>query len=226
MNQTTTRRDLLRFGTSAAAYAAGAAIVTGGIALASEAKSATPGVSPALLKAIADFERHDAALDRFYRDTFNPAIDRHNAATLAIPHVRMVGPPIGAGHELILDSNDPHKVGFARNIARQPAKLASQEPQWQARRKLCRSFTAAVQRRNRTLARIDRDTGCIAADEQETRFYDERKSIKLEVLNFPVASLADLAAKLAFIERDEGMDGDDLLPLVMADVARLSGGEA
>ena len=40
---TTTRRDLLRFGTSAAAYAAGAAIVTGGIALAGEAKGAVPG---------------------------------------------------------------------------------------------------------------------------------------------------------------------------------------
>ena len=37
----TTRRDLLRFGTSAAAYAAGAAIVTGSIALAGEAKGAT-----------------------------------------------------------------------------------------------------------------------------------------------------------------------------------------
>jgi hypothetical protein len=40
MTQTTTRRDLLRIGTSAAAYAAGAAIVTGSVALAGEAKSA------------------------------------------------------------------------------------------------------------------------------------------------------------------------------------------
>ena len=226
MNQTTTRRDLLRFGTSAGAYAAGAAIVTGGIALAGEAKGATLGVSPALLKAIADFERHDAALDRFYRETFNPAIERHNAATLALPHVRMVGPALGVGPDLVLDSSDPHKVAYARGVAKQPATRASQEPHWQARRKLCRSFTAAVERRNRKLVRLDRDTGRIAADEQETRFYDERKPIKLAVLNFPVASLADLAAKLAFIERDEGMDGDDLLPLVMADVARLSGGEA
>lgn len=40
MTNTTTRRDLLRLGTTAAAYAAGASIVTGGIALASQAKGA------------------------------------------------------------------------------------------------------------------------------------------------------------------------------------------
>jgi hypothetical protein len=37
---TTTRRNLLRIGTTAAAYAAGATIVTGGVALASQAKGA------------------------------------------------------------------------------------------------------------------------------------------------------------------------------------------
>lgn len=40
MDTNTTRRNLLRFGTTAAAYAAGASIVTGGIALASQAKGA------------------------------------------------------------------------------------------------------------------------------------------------------------------------------------------
>ncbi len=47
-NHTTTRRDLLRIGTTAAAYAAGASIVTGGIALASQAKGAVlPAASSA-----------------------------------------------------------------------------------------------------------------------------------------------------------------------------------
>lgn len=41
MDINTTRRNLLRIGTTAAAYAAGASIVTGGIALASQAKGAT-----------------------------------------------------------------------------------------------------------------------------------------------------------------------------------------
>lgn len=41
MTQTTTRRDLFRLGTSAAAYAAGAAIVTGGVAFAGEANGAS-----------------------------------------------------------------------------------------------------------------------------------------------------------------------------------------
>lgn len=41
MGTTTTRRNLLRIGTTAAAYAAGASIVTGGVALASQAKGAS-----------------------------------------------------------------------------------------------------------------------------------------------------------------------------------------
>ena len=42
MATTTTRRNLLSIGTTAAAYAAGASIVTGGIAIASQAKGAEP----------------------------------------------------------------------------------------------------------------------------------------------------------------------------------------
>lgn len=56
-NHTTTRRGLLCLGTTAAAYAAGATIVTGGIALASQAKGGQPvgGV----------YARYQAAVARF-----------------------------------------------------------------------------------------------------------------------------------------------------------------
>lgn len=54
---TTTRRNLLRIGTTAAVYAAGASIVTGGIALASQAKGAEP------VNRV--YARYQAAVDRF-----------------------------------------------------------------------------------------------------------------------------------------------------------------
>jgi len=74
MTQTTTRRDLLRFGTSAAAYAAGAAIVTGGVAIASEAKGAL-GISPALAKLLADRSAADETVDRWAAQ-WNAALHR------------------------------------------------------------------------------------------------------------------------------------------------------
>jgi hypothetical protein len=42
MKATTTRRNLLRIGTAAAAYVAGASIVTGGVAIVSQAKGVEP----------------------------------------------------------------------------------------------------------------------------------------------------------------------------------------
>jgi len=91
MTQTTTRRDLLRFGTSAVAYVAGAAIVTGGIALASEAKGAT-GASPSLLDLMARYHSADEKYDRL-AEQLQPARDRWQAAITAarssVPHVEM-----------------------------------------------------------------------------------------------------------------------------------------
>jgi len=60
MGMTTTRRDMIRLATSAAAYAGGAAIVGGGIALAGEAKGATPMDR--------EIERHWQERARAYRE--------------------------------------------------------------------------------------------------------------------------------------------------------------
>jgi hypothetical protein len=73
------------------------------------------------------------------------------------------------------------------------------------------------------MERIERDTSIAAADEQEAALSRHAGKLHLAILDQPPASLADLSAKLDFIERTNGLDGDDLLPLMLADVARLSG---
>lgn len=69
---TTNRRQLL---TGAAAYAAGAAIVAGGAALASEARSAALGISPALSRLLAEHALASVALDNWYDQVWNPAVE-------------------------------------------------------------------------------------------------------------------------------------------------------
>jgi hypothetical protein len=74
MDTNTTRRSLLRLGTGAIAYGAGAAVVAGGVALAGEAKSATlsPGrrawdrTMTAYTKAAATFAVTDQLHDKVY----------------------------------------------------------------------------------------------------------------------------------------------------------------
>lgn len=65
MDTNTTRRNLLRIGTTAAAYAAGASIVTGGIAIASQAKGAAIGVSAGMSKALRAVESAERAYSDF-----------------------------------------------------------------------------------------------------------------------------------------------------------------
>ena len=87
MSTTTTRRNLLRIGTTAAAYAAGASIVTGGIALASQAKGAAPAVSPQLAKLLRNYTTADDALNHFYETVHNPAVEREAGMREAYPDI-------------------------------------------------------------------------------------------------------------------------------------------
>lgn len=152
------RRQLLALGTSAAAYVAGAAIV-GGAALATAAKAeGKAGVGPALSQLLADYDRTDAELDRWYDAVWNPSVEAHRKA-----------------------------MGGKDDVGRLP----NQSELDAAEDKLWRPVKAA--------------TNAIRA--------------------FPVASLADMAAKLDHLDRIGARDGDAdvLFDIVRADVARLSG---
>ncbi len=222
MTQTTTRRGLLRMGTSVAAYGAGAALIAGGCALAGEAKGATPAVSPELTRLIALYDAHDARLIAFYRDTFNPAHERHIEMTSALPHVEVDGSLAGDGRRMWSTSRRLD-VGEARGIATMPTTGQSITPIWLDKRRRARSFYAAHLRRERAFARAERVSGAQAASEVEDQMHEAIQPTLGAIHRFPVASAADLAAKLAFIERAETMDLASILPIVTADARRLCG---
>ena len=216
MDITTTRRSLLCISTVAAAAA------TTPFAAAFPTTIAPVGnVSPALLDLIASVAAINADNDRFYADVLNPAVDRASELRAAIPHVT-ISPPKGWSGDPLFWSTD-HRDGAAMAKA-----LVAHEPRTSIRSDVvcARKLIAAIHRRDRAGKRIDRATGLAAAKDWETDLYIPYNHAQAAVYAFPVSSMADLQAKLAFIDSDDGMDGEDLLPLVIRDVARLSGGGA
>jgi hypothetical protein len=211
-------------GTSVAAYGAGAALVAGGCALAGEAKGATPVVSPDLTRLIALYDEHDARLLAFYRDTFNPAQQRHYAMLDALPHVEADGSLAGDGRR-IWSTSRRLDVAEARGIATMPTAGQSITPLWLDKRRRARSFYAASLRRDRAVARAERSSGAEAAAECEDRMQEAIQPTLDAIHHFPVASAADLAAKLAFVERAETIELASIVPIVTADVQRLCSGE-
>ncbi|WP_294211339.1 hypothetical protein [uncultured Sphingomonas sp.] len=92
MTTNTTRRSLLRLGTGALAYGAGAAAVAGGLALAGEAKGAMPAVDRrAWDLAETTFNKARSELETFNDLHINPIVDHipvgpaRNAAINTIP---------------------------------------------------------------------------------------------------------------------------------------------
>jgi hypothetical protein len=222
MNAHTTRRQLLRFGTSAAAYAAGAAIVAGGATIASEARGATPSISPALSALLTEYDRADATIDRFYETTFNPAVDRHHELRAAIPHVERDIPAAG-GRVIRWSTDRPQDVANARGIAGLPSRHQNQKAEWQAKRTAARSFYAVHLRRQRALERTAIISGSEAVRRREDELFTPIKAATDAIKAFPVASAADMAAKLGHLERVGVHDADDLLGIVLSDAQRLAG---
>lgn len=212
----TNRRDLLRLGT-----ATGVSVAVLGLAAPSLAAGASPSVSPALTSLMAEFEAVNATIDRFYAEVFNPAVDRSKALRAAIPHVTIPPSPNWRGDPTFWSTDHPEGVAMGK-------RLVALEPRTSKRSDVvcARKLVAAMRRRDRAAKQADQTSGVTAASEREEALYVPYRRLKASIHAFPVRSLADLQAKLAFIERDDGMDGEDLLPLVIADLARLSAGEA
>lgn len=216
---TTTRRDVLRLGTSAAAYAAGAAIVTGGVALAGEANGAAAGVSPVLLALIANADRLGAHAASYGRDVYDPARDRLLAAEAHFPHVDVPG-----FRGATWTTDDTRRVENARMWTSKDRQLATADQ---------RDEFAAMQRlvaaHDDRQARVDK-AGDRAAYNRIHEEDDENGARTAEaidaVANFPAATARDLHAKLAFMVKHDWGNGMDWLPELLADAERLTGGEA
>jgi hypothetical protein len=216
---TTTRRDLLRLGTSAAAYAAGAAIVTGGVALASQARGAEPGISPELASLIAEAEQLEAKAAAYNRDVYEPVRSRWAEADSSIPHVEVDG-----YHGAIWSTDETPRVLNARWWIGSERTLdtENQREQFAAMQRLVAAHDErkALVDKAGNRATYDRVHG---EDEENG---NRTLNAIYTVTDFECVTLCDLHAKLAFMVKHQMGDGMDWLPEILADVARLSGEEA
>jgi hypothetical protein len=238
----TTRRDLLRFGTSAAAYAAGAAIVVGGAALASEAKGATPGVNPRLLRAIALRDRAEKAVNRFDDDVEMPARRAYAAAAKALPAVPAVPHRSVAttfinteGEEKRLSTDMIGAAACARRVANDPTWSDMGDEVW--RRANCelaaladeRDALVATHQANHDAAvqRLQATHRLDALSERSEALSTREFKLWLAAIAVPATGLPDVLTKLDFVERTRGGSmSEDVLEAIHADVRRLAGGEA
>ncbi|MBI0477496.1 hypothetical protein D9601_19355 [Sphingomonas sp. MA1305] len=233
MTTNTTRRSLLRLGTGALAYGAGAAAVAGGFAIAGEAKGAAPQrVSPELAKLIADYARADAILTRWYDEVWNPAVEANRAAREAVPHTAI---PVKGYRNVLGEDTPPHTFSTAsrtdvarcKGIMSIPADLQSTDPRWQDTRRAARRLIIATKWRERKFARIERQWLALRLREQEDALWPAAHAATDAILAFPVASAADLSAKLDHMEQVGTCESDPegYQRIVREDVQRLFGKE-
>lgn len=164
---TTTRRNLLRFGTTAAAYAAGASIVTGGIALASQAKGAAPaGVSPGLRQAFAALAASERVSARYQETIYEPMRLRWLTAKEAVPHVVIEPPPMWKMSPAFWSTNHPRAMELAKDLVEDNPRTSKRDDVIHARK-----LVAADRRRRRAVERAARASGIGAACDESDRLY-------------------------------------------------------
>lgn len=217
MSTTTTRRDLLRFGTTAAAYAAGASIVTGGIALTSQAKGAAPaGVSSGFTHALAALAAAERVSDRYQETVYEPTRLRWLAAKDAVPHVVIEPSPMWKMSPTFWSTDHPRAMTLAKELVEDNPRTSKRDDVVRARK-----LVAADRRRTRAVERAARASGIGAACDESDRLYGLMVAAEDAVCAYPATSLADLEAKLAFfLERDLAQN-DGNMELVLADARRL-----
>jgi hypothetical protein len=222
MSTTTTRRNLLRFGTTAAAYAAGASIVTGGIALASQAKGAAPaGVSPGLRQAFAALADAERVSTEYHETIYEPTRLRWLAAQDAVPHTIIAPLTVWRGSPTFWGTDNPHAIKFAKEMVGDNPRTSKKGDVIRARK-----LIAADHRRTRTIARVRGATDIDRRGDESNRLYGLMVDAEDAVCAYPAASLADLEAKLAFFAERDLAQNDGNIELVLADARRLLAQEA
>ncbi|WP_277983954.1 hypothetical protein [Sphingomonas faeni] len=221
-NSTTTRRDLLRLGTTAAAYAAGASIVTGGIALASQAKGETlEGVSPGLIKAIAAFAAAERASAQYEATVYEPARLRWLAAKEAVPHTTVAPSPNWKMSPAFWSTDNREALAIAKGLVGSHPRTSKNPDVVRAR-----GLIAAKHRRDRAVDRAGASVGIGPCCEESDRLSDQAADAASDVAAFPAKSLADIEAKMAFIIKHDMEPNGGMMEHMLADARRLLGREA
>lgn len=233
MDTNTTRRQLLRVGTSAAAYAAGAAIVAGGVAVATQAKGEAAAISPGLAKLLASYDLHDARLDRFYETVWNPVCDAHRAELETIhkrPPLVVEYPSYRHRFDGVLaaesfSTDNKHDVIRCKGIVSVARDKQPPEPQWQQLYQAARRIVARVKADERDEARLERKYKFAALRAREAELSQPSCEDAMAIRRFPCASIADLRAKLTHLERIglRDADGGEALDLVIAGLDSIEG---
>lgn len=215
----TTRRGLLRLATGFLAYGAGAAAVAGGGFAISEAKGATPPTTPspefaAVIAASVAAERHT----REYHDAvYYPASDRCTAMINAIPHVSFETKAKFDGAPMIYSTADASVVAVCQSIVANPRTRKSDPHAKDARR-----LVATVKRRERAIARARRESGLEQAYTTATVIEERATEAADAVEYYPVTTLPDLVAKLAYMEDRNSLGDANVGAILAADVRRIA----
>lgn len=221
MKNTTTRRNLLRIGTTAAAYAAGASIVTGGVALASQAKGETlEGVSPDLTKAIATFAAAEQASAQYEATVYEPARLRWLAAKEAVPHTVVAPSPNWKMSPDFWSTDNREALAIAHGLVSTHPRTSTNPDVIRAR-----NLIAAKRRRDRTVDRTGASVGIGPCCEESDRLSDQAADAASSVAAFPARSLADIEAKMAFIIKHDMEPNGGMMEHILADTRRLLGKE-
>jgi len=217
MNTTTTRRNLLRFGTTAAAYAAGASIVTGGIALASQAKGAAPvGISSGLAQAFATLAAAERTSTRYHEDVFEPTRLRWLAAKDAVPHATIEPSAAWKMSPAFWSTDHPRALALAKDLVADNPRTSKRDDVVRARK-----LIAAEHRRNRAITQVRKASGIDTQGDESDRLYDIMVAAEDAVCAYPALNLADLEAKLAFFKERDLAQNEGNMALVVADARRL-----
>ncbi len=239
MAQATTRRSALR---SIAMAATAPAIVT--TAWAAPGPRTTARIHQDLSRAIALHGRAEATEGDFYENIEKPAHAKYAAALKAYP----VEPP--PPHEevatvfLNLDE-DEVRLSTAAVGSRAIGERVTNDPTWadmgsEEWRQAHRELYAAHVRRDAIIAgqtqrfeRFKREASArfriAAINDRSNTLSNRRYGIYVLIIKMPVATIGDLATKVAFIERHEDDPNDFEIEAVFADVkwiATREGGRA
>jgi hypothetical protein len=222
MDTNTTRRSLLRLGTGALACGAGAAAVAGGVALAGEAKSAAPSpdrrawdrTMTAYNKAAATFAVTDRLHDQVY------AAWRADAPTTDAIDLAEFW-PMTAAQVARMDPDKYERERFASGA-------------WfptEAEAARFRAAVESVREYHRQIAAGEQRHGMDAISERHDADCNVMCDLEAELMAMAAPDIAAVAWKLGRIlsPDDEGLTASykhSYVQPVLADVRRLSGGEA